>query len=190
MVKLGIICEGETEPIILDTPEFRIFVAQYDIELVAVTQVGGKKEYGVERIDKHRKILLDKGVERIIVLIDLDNDSCITFTKQELIQYPDQIVVVAVKEFENWYLADSLALSQFVGVPVNIPDPEMDQDPITTIINLGLEARRFKRYRKSKVLLAKDMHRHGFTIEKAAQHPNCPSAHYFLTKLQTLASAN
>ena len=34
------------------------------------------------------------------------------------------------------------------------------------------------------------MLKYGFTIENAANHPNCPSARYFLTKLQTLASAN
>jgi hypothetical protein len=30
----------------------------------------------------------------------------------------------------------------------------------------------------------------GFTIQRAAEHPNCPSARYFLTKLQGLATAN
>ncbi|WP_460913339.1 DUF4276 family protein [Spirosoma areae] len=188
---MGIICEGEIEPLILDTIEFRTFVAHYNIELVAVTQAGGKKEFGATRIDKHRQILLDKGAEQIIVLVDLDTDSCITFTKQELIQHPDQIVAVAVKEFENWYLADTAALSQFIGASVNeIPNPEDDYDPITTIINLGLVSRRFKRFRKSKILLANAMKPNGFSIENAAQHPNCPSAQYFLTKLQTLASAN
>lgn len=190
MVKLGIICEGESEPLILDTAEFRTFVAQYNTELVGITQAGGKKEYGAERIEKHRKILLDQGADYIFVLVDLDTDACITLTKQEIIQQPNQTIIVAVQEFENWYLADSSALSAFVGTSVEIPNPEQDHDPITTIVNLGLAAQRFRRYRKSKVLLAKDMHRHGFTIENAAQHPNCPSANYFLTKLQTLASAN
>ncbi|GAB3766744.1 DUF4276 family protein [Spirosoma pomorum] len=190
MVKLGIICEGESEPFILDTVDFRQFIAQHNLELVGVTQAGGKKEYEAERINKHRKILLDRGAERIIVLVDLDADACITLTKQQINSAPNQTVIVAVKEFENWYLADSQALSSFLGVTAEIDLPEHDDDAITTIIDMGRVARRFARYRKSKVLLARDMQRHGFSIERAAAHPNCPSAHYFLTKLQTLASAN
>jgi hypothetical protein len=190
VVKLGIICEGESEPFILDTVDFRQFIAQHNLELVGVTQAGGKKEYEAERINKHRKILLDRGAERIIVLVDLDADTCIMSTKQHINSYSDQTVIVAVKEFENWYLADSLALSRFLGVPVTIDLPEQDADAITTIVDMGKTARAFARYRKSKVLLARDMYRNGFSIERAAAHPNCPSAHYFLTKLQTLASAN
>jgi len=190
VVKLGIICEGETEPIILDTPSFRTFIAQFDIELVAVTQAGGKKEYEAERIDKHRKILLDKGAEHIFVLVDLDRDTCITLTKEAISQHADQTVIVAVKEFENWYLADSEALSQFTGTTESILFPEQDNDPVTTIVNLGLESQRFRRFRKSKVLLANAMKSNGFTVENAARHPNCSSANYFLNKLQTLASAN
>ncbi|QKZ14797.1 hypothetical protein [Spirosoma sp. KUDC1026] len=189
-MKLGIICEGESEPFILDTVEFRQLIAQYDLELVGVTQAGGKKEYEAERINKHRQILLDRGAERIIVLVDLDTDACITLTKQQISPFPDQTVIVAVKEFENWYLADSHALSQFLGVLTTIELPEEDSDAITTMIDMGRTAKAFARYRKSKVLLAKNMHRNGFSIERAAAHPNYPSAHYFLTKLQTLASAN
>jgi ribosomal protein L5 len=190
VVKLGIICEGETEPIILDTIEFKAFVAQYGIDLIAVTQAGGKREYEADRIDKHRQILIDRGAEHIIVLIDLDTDACITLTKQRINQTLNQTVIVAVKEFENWYLADSQALSNFLGIETKIEYPEQDDDAITTMIDMGITAKAFARYRKSKVLLARDMHRHGFTIENAAKHPNCPSAQYFLTKLQTLASAN
>ncbi len=190
MVKLGIICEGESEPFVLDTPTFKAFVAQFDLELIAVVQAGGKKEYGADRINKHRQILIDRGAEHIIVLVDLDTDACITLTKQQINSAPNQTIIVAVNEFENWYLADSQALSSFLGVAIEIDLPEHDSDAITTIIDMGKAARQFARYRKSKVLLAKDMQRHGFTIERAAAHENCPSARYFLTKLQTLASAN
>ncbi len=190
MVKLGIICEGETEPIVLDTADFRLFIAQFSIELIGVTQAGGKKEYESDRIDKHRQILLDRGAERIIVLVDLDTDKCITSMKQAISQHEDQLIIVAVKEFENWYLADEQSVSRFVGTTITCTFPEQDSDATTTIIDLGISSGHFKRFRKSKVLLAKAMVNNGFTIEKAAQHPNCPSAHYFLTKLQTLASAN
>lgn len=190
MVKLGIICEGPSEPVILNTDLFRSSLANLNIELIEVVTAGSKTQYRADLIEKHRLILLDKGAEKIVVLVDLDKDVCITFTKQVITPFPDQFVIVAVKEWENWYLADEVALSQFVGGPVSIEYPEQDEDAITTIINLGIESRRFKRFRKGKPLLAEKMRDNGFTIEAAARHPNCPSAQYFLTTLQTLASAN
>jgi hypothetical protein len=190
VVKLGIICEGESEPTILDTAEFRNFLGQFEIELVGVVGAGGKKEYEAERIQKHRLILLDRGATAILVLVDLDKDVCITFTKEAVTQYPDQKIVVAVKEWENWYLADSQTLSGFVGQETVIQLPEQDEDPVTTIIGLAIASKQIKRFPKSKVRLAQAMRNNGFTIEKAARHPNCPSAQYFLSTLQILASAN
>ena len=189
MVKLGIICEGETEVIHFDTPSFRQFLSQFDLELIGVIETGSKTQYFGDRLPKYRDILLGRGAERIITLIDLDCDVCITLTKEAIPQFNDQTVVVAVKEFENWYLADSKALMSFTGSSVEILTPEEDTDAITTIVNLGITSKRFKRFPKSKPRLAKAMLNNGFTVENAANHPNCPSAQYFLTKLKTLASA-
>lgn len=185
MVKLGIICEGETEGIIFNTPEFEQLLQNFNVELIGVVETGSKTQYFEDRLLKHREILLDKGAEKIIVLLDLDRDTCITFTKQDIREFDDQIIIVAVKEFENWYLADSAALSNLINRQVYIESPEQDDNAEKTIIQL-----RGKGFGHSKPRLANAIKRCGFTIENAAHHPNCPSARYFLTKLQTLASAN
>ncbi len=185
MVKLGIICEGETEQIIFNTPSFGQLLKRFDIDLIGVVETRSKTQYFEDRLLKHRDILMDKGAEKIIALVDLDKDKCITLTKQAIPQFNNQLIVVAVKEFENWYLADTTALGELLSKPVHIEFPEQDDDAEKTIIQL-----RGKGFGHSKPRLANAMIRHGFTIENAAQHPNCPSASYFLTKLQTLASAN
>lgn len=185
MVKLGIICEGESEKIIFDSPDFKALISSYQIELVDVVVAGGKTQYRADFLPKHRQILLDKGAERIIALVDLDDDQCITLTKQTVPSFDDQTVVVAVKEFENWYLADTVAMGTFTGTHQPVEKPEVYMEPLDEIIRLF-----GKRFPKSKPKLANSMKRCGFTIERAAKHPNCPSARYFLDKLQTLASAN
>jgi hypothetical protein len=185
MVKLGIICEGESEGIIFNTPQFKEWLASLNVEFVGFAETGSKTQYQTDLLPKHRKILLDKGAERIIALLDLDKDACITLTKQSIPQFDDQIVVVAVKEFENWYLADSEAMTTFVGKPITVKEPESYNEPLDEVIKLY-----GKRYYKSKPKLAKSMKRCGFTIQRAAEHPNCASARYFLTKLQALATAN
>ncbi len=185
MVKLGIICEGETEVIIFNTPAFNQLLKSFEIELIGVVETGSKTQYFADRLIKHRKILIDKGAEKIIALVDLDKDTCITLTKESIPQFDNQLIVVAVKEFENWYLADTGALSLLLNQPVHIDWPEQDENAEKTIVQL-----RSKGFDHSKPRLANAMIRNGFTIENAAKHPNCPSANYFLTKLQTLASAN
>ncbi len=185
MVKLGIICEGETEGIIFNTPEFGQLLQSFQVKLIGVVETGSKTQYFEDRLIKYRQILLDKGADKIIALVDLDKDACITLTKEGIPHFEDQLIIVAVKEFENWYLADTAALSSLLDRQVYIYLPEKENDAEKSIIQL-----RGKGFGHSKPRLANAMKRHGFTIEKAAQHPNCPSAAYFLTKLQTLASAN
>ena len=185
MVRLGIICEGETEGVIFNTPEFKQLLEGFGVELIGVVETGSKTQYFGDRLVKHREILMDKGADKIVALVDLDKDVCITFTKQSVPHFENQLIIVAVQEFENWYLADTTTLCNLLNRQVYIDLPEQDNDAERTIIQL-----RGKGFGHSKPRLANAMKRHGFTIEKAAQHPNCPSANYFLTKLQTLASAN
>ena len=185
MVKLGIICEGETEVLHFDTSLFRQFLQRFNLELIGVVETGSKTQYFEDRLLKYRQILLDRGAEKIITLIDLDQDTCITFTKQAIPKFDNQTIVVAVKEIENWYLADSLTLNNLLGREVTIDWPEQVADAEKLIIQL-----RGKGFGHSKPRLAKAMLNNGFTVERAARHPNCPSARYFLTKLQTLAPAS
>ncbi len=185
MVKLGIICEGETEGIHFNTTAFKRLLQGFGLELISVVETGSKTQYFQDRLLKYRQILIDRGAEKIITLVDLDRDTCITFTKQAIPQFADQTIVVAVQEFENWYLADSSALSNLVGRKTQIENPEQEADAVKVITQL-----RGKGFGHSKPRLANAILNNGFTVERAADHPNCPSARYFLDKLQTLASAN
>ena len=132
MVKLGIICEGESETIIFNSPNFIAFLQTMNIELVAVQETGSKNQFYGERINSHRQILIDKGANHVLALLDLDKDECITITKQKVPIFKNQAIVVAVKEFENWYLADSDAISSFLNKQSSPSRPETGTRPLSS----------------------------------------------------------
>ncbi|HRI28022.1 MAG TPA: DUF4276 family protein [Chitinophagales bacterium] len=81
------------------------------------------------------------------VLTDLDNYPC----PPELILdwitaplHPNFIFRIAVKEVEAWLLADIEGFSEFTGVSqANFPaNPELENDPKQTLINLARRSRR------------------------------------------------
>ena len=185
MVRLGILCEGESEIYILKSELFQNILAQYSIELVEIRPVGSKNQYWEDRIESHIAILEDRGIDHIIIMVDLDKDSCITFTKSEIKTGGKHHIVVSVKEFENWYLADHEALSRLVNKEVAVIQlPEEEEEPVRKITQLN----NGRGFGGSKPRIAMNMIRCGFSLENAAQHPNCPSATYFLNKLQQLAT--
>lgn len=188
-MKVGFIVEGDCEKIILGSNFFSAFLQANDLVLVdEVINVKGKNNLNLPSTTSFAQILRDQGAEWIIILRDLDNLPCITSAKQETIQANDIRVCVAAKELEAWYLADSQTLSTVFQTNFYIDYPEEELDPVARLKELYIQYR--GRGITDKKKFANLMLANGFTIENAAQHPNCPSATYFLTKLQTLASAN
>ncbi|WP_338876617.1 hypothetical protein WBJ53_13265 [Spirosoma sp. SC4-14] len=139
-------------------------------------------------LGEKRETLKKAGADAVVILTDLDEDSCITRTRQRIGDFPNQHIIVAIREAEAWFLADSATLSALLGKTAYFEYPEQEPEPFETIRRLFLKET--GRGVGTKPILARRMLKYGFTVEKAAQHPNCPSAHYFLTKLQTIASAN
>lgn len=189
MVKVGFIGEGKTEQIVLESASFQQWLQQHGIERVGtVIDADGSGNLLPDRVGPLRTELLGYRADLIVILTDMDNDQSVTITKQRIGERTDQVVIVAVKKIESWFLADGLTLSHLTNAPVNIDSPESADNPFETIQQLFLSET--GRGIGAKPMLARRMIKYGFTVERAAQHPNCPSASYFLTKLQTLASAN
>ena len=182
MVRLGILCEGESETYIVKSEQFQNWILNAGLELVGIRPVGSKNQYWEDRFESHLSILNDLNCDQIIILVDLDNDSCITETKRLIKTGINQHVIVSVKEFENWFLADFQALGKLVSKEVYVEFPEMEDEPVRKIIELN----NGKGFGGSKPRLAVKMRNNGFSIQNAAEHPNCPSARYFLDKLQKI----
>jgi hypothetical protein len=189
VVKIGFIGEGKTEQILLESTSFQEWLRRHGIEQVGnVIDANGAGNLLVGRINPLRIELLSYQPDVIVILTDLDNDESVQITKERIGESINQVIIVAVKKIEAWFLADGQTLTHLTNNSVYIEHPELIDNPFGEIQQLFLT--KTGRGIGTKPMLARRMLKYGFTIENAAQHPNCPSAHYFLTKLQTLASAN
>ena len=190
MVKIGFICEGKTEKKVIESDSFQQWLSQngFDCSL-PVIDAKGNGNLLPNRIEALRQELLNRNVKKIVVLTDLDVDKCISLTRQRITERDNQLIVVAVKQIESWFLGDTPTLQfLFNDSSFTFDQPEQEPDPFLKLQQLLLI--KTNRGVGSKNILVSRMLKYGFTIENAAKHPNCPSAHYFLTKLQTLALAN
>ena len=189
MVKIGFICEGKTEKTIIESIAFQKWLSLHDIvcvhEVVDAKGSGNLLPHNIELITKELTL---KGAQRIVILTDIDDDFCITLTKNRIAKGENLHIVVAVRQIESWFLSDSATLQNLLGDASFVCEqPEAIPCPFNYIKDLFLQ--KTGRGVGAKSILVSRMIKYGFTVEQAASHPNCPSARYFLTKLQTLASA-
>ncbi|UFH54340.1 hypothetical protein [Spirosoma sp. KNUC1025] len=190
MVKIGFICEGKTEKNVIESDKFQDWLKINGFECsLPVIDAKGNGNLLPHKIEALRRELLDRNVQKIIILTDLDIDSCISLTRQRITERDNQIIIVAVKQIEAWFLSDTPTLqSLFNDSSFIFEHPEQEINPFLTLQQLLVS--KTNRGVGSKGILVSRMLKYGFSVENAAQHPNCSSAHYFLTKLRTLASAN
>jgi Domain of unknown function (DUF4276) len=189
MVKLGFIGEGAVDKMILESLIFREYLNSIGIDFIKdVVDATGNGNLILRNIEKHAQILKDKGATVILILTDLDEVKCITLTKERVNPSSDYIVVVIIKEVEAWFLADEKAMRIFLKEDTYaIQNPEIIENPFDKIRELRVA--KTGRGIGTKIRLAKQMiNNSGFSILRAAEHPNCKSAKYFIQKLKSLAS--
>ena len=183
MVKLGFIVEGETEKIILEQSDFFAYLRSLPVEYISdVIDAQGNGNLLPHNIVQHTDVLRDKGATHIFILTDLDEDECITNTKQRIAAPQDHIVIVSVKEIESWFLADTTVMKKFLkDESFSYESPEIVEKPYEEM--RAIRIAKLNRGFNGKPFLAKIMVTNGFSISRAAQHPNCNSAKYFLKKI-------
>lgn len=185
MVKIGFLCEGKTEVKIVRSKKFQDYLLRIGIDLVEpIIDAKGGGNLLPDNSKEYLNTLWSNGVQKIVVLTDLDDDACITLTKQRITTNEKRIVIVAVRKIESWFLADSETLSLLLKQKFEFTQPEKEEIPFITIKNIFLEKQ--NRGIGDKDILTARMLKYGFSVENAAQHPNCPSAAYFLKKLKQL----
>lgn len=191
MVNVGFICEGYTEWFILESENFRNILQNLDLNSVGVINVEGNGNLLPRNIERHRKNLMDEGADVILILTDLDEDQCITNTRNRIGEKENQNIIIAVKQIESWFLADSETMKSIFRGNFVYEYPENEVIPFETIRTIY-----FNKFlkgivgRDQKKKLAQKMLQNGFSVQNAASHPNCPSAAYFLSKLEQIAKNN
>lgn len=189
MVRLGFIVEGSTEKIIIESPRFAIWLNEQGLELVKpVIDAEGGGNLLPQNILPMINTLNQMNVEHIIILTDLEHDVKISAVKQRIGNEYTDIIFVAVKAIEAWFLADSQAMNRWLK-----SEDFYEENPEETAgvpwNNLRDIAKTYQQRGtgKSKPAFAKKMVKHyGFDIKQAAEHVNCPSADFFCEGLMRL----
>ncbi|WP_310587266.1 DUF4276 family protein [Fibrella aquatilis] len=192
-MRIGIIVEGDCERIVLKSIAFRNYLALKKIELVDdIINMGGKGNLtqSSKRMLSQVQTLRDLGADHIVVLRDLDEPESLESVariKAEIQRADNMSVCLAIQELEAWFLADSATLSILFNTAFYCEKPQIINKPAIHLSELRMTY--IQRGISDKKGFASAMINNGFTIERAAVHPNCPSARYFLSTLQTIASA-
>jgi len=192
MVSIGCIVEGQSEAIVYKSPEFIRILEKFGINLVKTVTPGGRPKFFIkEQIARYCNELFDEGVQKIIIIIDKEtDDECLSEIRKKIYNCDpaNQINIIQVKTLESWFLADSVALSKAFNKNYHHETPEkiighpFDELQKEFLNNTG----RGLGSKDSTLPAQKMVSKFGFSLENAANHPNCPSANYFLQKLSQL----
>lgn len=187
MVKIGFIVEGNTEKIVINSQEFKKFLKGINLAIVdPVIDAKGNGNLLPQNIEPFINRLKGASAEKIIVITDADQDD-ISQVKARILPadalYDIDLIVVAVKAFEAWFLACEELMRKVLCLPnFSMQFPERTQElPFEYIKELA----RCNNVRGpgGKVSFAKKVIKNGFSLREAAAHQNCPSAKFFLDNL-------
>ena len=190
MVKVGFIGEGFIEVMFIKSPQFVQFLVDSQISFVDEPINAKGQDRLRTNIDAFRSSLFDEGATHIFILTDLDNAQSFSRKKEFIGNRENQTIILSVKAFEAWFLADSEMLQKLLNNDqFEFDYPEKETEPFDTIRKLLLGyTNRGIGEEKKRIFASQCFSKYGFSIQRAAQHPNCPSANYFLNKLQSLNS--
>lgn len=189
MVKIGFICEGDTEQILLLSDNFQSYLSSINLHAVNVINACGSGNLLPHNIKGYIQSLENAGAGVILILTDLDNDICITRTKERLLARQQDIVIIAVKKIEAWFLANEIAMrSLLYNSQFSFSLPELEDNPFETINGLLVQytGRGIGRTSAGKIRLVKRLLDVGLDLSNSANHHECSSAKYFLAKLQEI----
>lgn len=194
MVTVGFVVEGDSEEFLPQSPAFRSWLRdECNLAVVdPVVNAGGNGNMCSRKIKVYvDKLKIQANPDKVVVLADLDPDSCAPCIekRKEIIGEGGGIdlVVIARKAIESWFLADTEAMRSWTGDPGFFEDlPEAANGmPWDRLKQIGIDNGRGPG--NSKPFFAKRfIQDSGFDPRRAGQHPNCPSARYFVERLCAL----
>lgn len=189
MVKIGFIVEGDTEKILLESKDFKDWTKNIGIDICH--PIENAKGSG-NLLPKHIMPLVERlklqDPAYIVILTDLENDPDKQAVINRIGTEHTQFIYIAVKAIESWFLADTLALNKWLKL-ADVYEDFPEATPALPWERLkALASEHNKRGPgSSKPVFAMKMTKHyGFSVERAAEHQNCPSAtefYEFLVKL-------
>ncbi len=193
MVTVGFVVEGPSDEMLVNSKSFRDWLRE-DCGLVVSSTVnaGGNGQMCSSEITAFvRRLRRTANPDRVVVLADLDPElcaPCITKRKERIGQESIDLILIARKAMESWFLADTEAMRRWTGDHV-FREPRPEAPPGMPRDRLKEIGRHTGRGPGGKIRFARKFIRdHGFDVRRAAEHPACPSARYFVERLCALGT--
>lgn len=196
MVTVGFVMEGPSDKQLVESSLFRTWLREHcHLQVLdPVVDAGGNGNMCNRNIGVYvAKLKIEAKPSKVVVLADLDPDQCapcIEARKQMIGNAGVDLVVIARKAMESWFLADSEAMRRWTGdSEFYEPDPEtMEAMPWDRLKQIGRQKGRGPG--STKIIFARKFIRdQQFDVTRAAEHANCPSARYFVEKLRHLGQS-
>ena len=189
MVKLGFIVEGDTEKILIESDRFKAFAKGNGIEVCApVIDAKGGGNLLPQNIRPSVARLRMSNVDHIVILTDLETAPDAESVRTRIGSEHTNLVFIAVKAIEAWFLADTVALRQWLKIEdVFEASPEETPEMPWERLKALASEKGARGPGNSKPIFARNMCKHyGFDLAQAALHPACPSAKLFHDALVNL----
>jgi len=193
VVTVGFVVEGDSEKVLAESALLRRWLKEEcGLEVIdPVVNVSGNGNMCNRKIGVYVEKMRRFNPDKIVVLADLDPEKCapcITARRMIIGDCGADLVVIARKALESWFLADTEAMRRWAGDEGFVePVPETIAGmPWDSIRQIGRDVKG-RGPGGSKPRFAKHfINNHGFDVRNAAAHPDCPSAKYFVEKLCAL----
>ena len=189
MVKVGFIVEGDTEKILIGSDRFKAFAKSNGVEVCSpVIDAKGGGNLLPQNIRPSVARLRMANVDHIVILTDLETAPDVESVKTRIGSEHTNLIFVAVKAIEAWFLADTDALRRWLKIEdVFEASPEATPEmPWERLKALAAE-NGVRGPGNSKPIFARNMCKHyGFDLAQAALHKSCPSATIFHDALVNL----
>ncbi len=192
MVTVGFVVEGVSDKKLIESESFRAWLQEEcGLQVVdPVVDAGGNGQMCSHKIEVFvDKLRIKANPDKIAVLADLDPDSCapcVEKRKEIIGSNGIDLVVIARKAMESWFLADTEAMRSWTGdAGFREEYPEtLAGMPWDRLKEIGCQIGRGPG--NKKIFARKFIRDHGFDVRRAADHGNCPSALYFVERLCSL----
>ena len=193
MVTVGFVVEGDSDKCLVESELFRMWLHE-ECNLKVVDKVANAKGNMRSRYIEDQVRLLRKATnpDKVVVLADLDPDErvpCVPKRKETIGSQGIDLVLIAKKALESWFLADTEAMRRWLGDPTfyEVAPETLDGMPWDRLKELR-DKRGRGPGRERLVFTRKFIRDHRFDVRRAAQHAQCPSARYFLERLCALGN--
>ncbi|GAB2774977.1 hypothetical protein GCM10027275_17520 [Rhabdobacter roseus] len=134
-----------------------------------VIDIKGSGNLLPENLKESLALLEANDAEKVLLLTDLDEDACITVTKERITSAENRVIVVAVRKIEAWFLADSTTLSTLLKEAFDFDKPEAEEVPFQTLKSIFIEKQ--NRGIGVKDIFAARMLKYGFSIDRPPAIP-------------------